>query len=341
MSLHESDALPKEKFLLCRPQGGLNDTLCQIELCWRYAARFNRTLIIDARKSGLHADFSEFFQQKKASNKILLDVSSEMFDFLNRLECFPGEIRGKIHDLDLVTWLTPNWVMKNTAVRLTFDFSKDYDQALLVHEQCGGGSSSFYLLEKLTIATKTLPIVLDRVRQFDGNYYAVHVRNTDLKTEYKAFFTALLPIVKNKRLLVCSDDLEVIQYARKFFSSSEILVSSDIPATNGGALHQNNTDYRTKNAIDAIVDLIALGKSEKLFFSNVTAGYTSGFSTLAAHLSRNKYVVDGLLGIPRTHLIPTSWRLKYLRRVYVREPTLRIMRRLTFQMVRWKSAVIG
>ena len=84
MSLHESDALPKEKFLLCRPQGGLNDTLCQIELCWRYAARFNRTLIIDARKSGLHADFSEFFQQKKASNKILLDVSSEMFDFLNR-----------------------------------------------------------------------------------------------------------------------------------------------------------------------------------------------------------------------------------------------------------------
>jgi hypothetical protein len=190
-----------------------------------------------------------------------------------------------------------------------------------VHEQCGGGSHSFSLLEKLSISSKIRPIILERISHFGGKYYAVHVRNTDLKTDYKEFFSEISPQLKNKPLLVCSDDLNVIQYARAFFSSSDILVSSEIPDTKGKAIHGDYSENSKKNSIDAIVDLIALGKSEKLFFSRVNAGHTSGFSALAAHLSRNKYVIKSLLGTPGVDLTVTGWRLKQYRRrlrVYLR-----------------------
>src|SRR5947209_3468047 len=39
--------LSKDRLLLCRPQGGLNDMLCQIEKCCQYADRVGRTVIVD------------------------------------------------------------------------------------------------------------------------------------------------------------------------------------------------------------------------------------------------------------------------------------------------------
>ena len=36
-----------EQVVLCRPEGGFNDILCQIELCWRYADAHERVLVVD------------------------------------------------------------------------------------------------------------------------------------------------------------------------------------------------------------------------------------------------------------------------------------------------------
>ncbi|MFA5957248.1 MAG: hypothetical protein WC811_11810 [Hyphomicrobium sp.] len=193
-----------------------------------------------------------------------------------------------------------------------FDFSKNYQEDVLAYEQWGGGSLSFGLMDKLRLSPKIRPMVLDRVRQFDGKYYAVHVRNTDLKTNYKDFFSKIVPEVSGKRLLVCSDDAAVIEYARNFFRSSEILTSSEIPDLGGKPLHIYGD--RKKSNIDTIVDLIALGKSQKLFFANVTEGRASGFSGLAGHLFTNKYLLDGLLESPRIDFAVIKWRVKKYRR---------------------------
>jgi hypothetical protein len=66
-----------ERYLLCRPHGGLNDTLCQIEKCWKYALKSDRVLIIDTRNSGLHADFSEYFEAKEKSLRFIFDTHPE------------------------------------------------------------------------------------------------------------------------------------------------------------------------------------------------------------------------------------------------------------------------
>lgn len=56
------------RYLLCRPRGGINDTLNQIELCWRYARSYNRILVVDTEylvSSGICISFSELFETHK------------------------------------------------------------------------------------------------------------------------------------------------------------------------------------------------------------------------------------------------------------------------------------
>jgi len=311
-----------ERYLLCRPHGGLNDTLCQIEKCWKYALKSGRILLIDTRNSGLHANFSEYFEAKERAFRFIFDIHPETLEFLNQLSCFPFELRGKLHLMDLAIFKAPNLVLKNNPrVPLTFDFSKEYEETVLVHEQYGGGKLSFDLLERLYIAPGPRALILSRISKLDSTYCAVHVRNTDLKTNYKDLFQRILPEIRGKRVLVCSDDAAVIEYAR-LNCPSEILTSSDIPDTSGVALHQ--LEDREKHVIDAIVDLIALGNAEKLYFSTHTHGGVSGFSRLAAHISQNKYVIGSLLQLPNSKPTLTKWRVtlrrkqlkEYLQRAY-------------------------
>jgi hypothetical protein len=92
---------------------------------------------------------------------------------------------------------------------------------------------------------------------------------------------------------------EVISYAKNFFTLSNVLTSSQTPQTGNKPLHLSTThsddEQRKKATINSIIDLIALGRSTELYFANVTAGHSSGFSRLAMYLCQNKNVIDALL----------------------------------------------
>lgn len=311
--------LNNEKYLLCRPRGGLNDTLCQIEHCWSYAENTNRILIIDAKISAINGKFSDYFEPKFPSDRVIFDLSNEQLAILNKLSCFPRDIQGRI-DSYTVTYSDEftNFVASDTNTLLTFNFHKTYKEQLLVHEQCGGWIRSFFALERLVICEKIRNTVLERLKVLDQEYYGVHVRNTDVKTDYVEFFSKISSEVKDRPLLVCSDDAQVISYARNFFKSQNILVSSNIADNQGQPLHYSTSFHddtlKRKQVIDSIVDLFALGRSSKLFFSTLmqSGGKTSGFSELALHLSNNKNVIDSLLHIPISQKPKLKWRFRLL-----------------------------
>lgn len=300
-----------EKFLLCRPRGGLNDALCQIEQCWRYAEKFGRTLIIDTLNSGLLAEFSEFFSPRDSLTKVHFSLSEEQLCFLNTLTCFPHSIQRKLNTYFAVySKDLGNYMDKETSEMLTFNFDKNYDELVLIHEQCGGGSLSFDLLNRISISENIRPIVLDRIQHLGHEYLAIHVRNTDYQTQYKDLFLDIYPSVTNKPLLICSDDAEVISHAKNFFTLSNVLTNSQSPQTGNKPLHLSSTHsddaQRKKATINSIIDLIALGRSTKLYFANVTAGHASGFSRLAMHLCQNKNVIDALLKLDTSTPSSTS-----------------------------------
>lgn len=298
----------EEKFVLCRPRGGLNDTLCQIERCREYAERHSRTLLIDSTRSGLLGEFSEFFQLRDETARVHLDLTDTQLKFLNTLSCYPHALRGKLDAYQPVySSEARNFLDKNTGIRPSFDFKKDYEEAVLVHEQCGGGKKSFALLDRIALAESLRPIVLSRIQALGEGYIAIHVRNTDYKTEYETFFRTLYPRVTNRSLLVCSDDAAVIAHARAFFDKSKIMTSSRAEYSGNRPphnWHKKRGSKRQRKAIttNAIVDLIALGRAKKLYFANVMGDFPSGYSRLAEYLCRHKRVIDALLGIKKSRL---------------------------------------
>ena len=297
-------------FLLCRPAGGLNDTLCQIEYCWEYAEKTNRHLIIDSLNSGVMAHFSEFFIPLHATDtaRVSFETSGQLLMTLNLLPCVPVEIQNRI-DTYAIKYVSGESFLRDaeTSARLGFDFSKDYEEALLVHHNAGGGRSSHKAIQRIRFNEKTAKTIRERLVSIGTHYDAVHVRNTDYTSDYKAFFETIYTQVCNRRLLVCSDDDRVVHFARAYFGQSEVLSLSSSAPTVGKPLHHptyyGSEKERCEATVRSLVDMVALAYAENLYVTTVTSpdgktpGIRSGFSNLCEFLNKNKSILDGLLGV--------------------------------------------
>lgn len=275
-----------EAYVICRPRGGLNDTLCQIEKCWQYAEMTGRTLLVDGSCSDFCRRISDIFVPRSETRSVHFDPDPLLLDQLDP----EGRAGGP-----------------RAASRRTFDFCRRYRTPVLIHERAGGGLESVHLLERVVLDAAVRAVVLERLAMLDASYLAVHVRNTDLRTDAGSLFRRIAPRVHGRTLLVCSDDARVIDQARRVFASSRVVTVSEIPDLTGAPLHHGaavqDEAVRRRHAVDAIVDLLALGGAETVFYATDSV-YTkrsgdrvkvSGFSRLAAHLASNKYLIDGLL----------------------------------------------
>ena len=296
-----------DRVLLCVPRGGLNDTLCQIEKCWRYAAQFDRQLIIDTRRSGLMGQFSDYFSILEKDTQVLNTLEHHHLTLLGARDCFPTELRGR-----LTTYTTTptqgeaktTYCDRESGAPVTFDFSADYPQDVLIHEQSGGGELSFSLLSKLVLADGVLPTIHERLSALPRDYLGVHIRNTDLKTDYETFFREIYPSTIEKTVLVCSDDPNVITCARRLLDRSEVITTGGVQislnALNGLPLHRSikllsDRDKRAQT-LNLLVDLIALGLAKDVLTTKCSNkdGY-SGFSNLASHLCMSRPLLGSLL----------------------------------------------
>ena len=174
------------KYLLCRPRGGLNDVLCQIEKCWRYAEKHRRILVIDTRDSGLMGSFFEYFSVKESSVPVRDFFSLNEIRAINQEKCLPKFCSGRLDILDAY-FLDPekNYVDRASNESITFDFEVDHAETLLVHEQSGGGTLSFACLNRLYVAEPVRQQVLLAMKKLPKIYSAIHIRNTDYQSNYK------------------------------------------------------------------------------------------------------------------------------------------------------------
>lgn len=309
-----------ERVLLCIPHGGLNDTLGQIEKCRRYAKAFDRVLIIDThRKSGILSHFSDFFEITDSGGvTVVPEVDESLQHHLNALTCNPPAVQnriGKYASLFSSEWR--NVCEKTSGGLITFDFEKDHEAQLLVHEQCGDGYLSEQLLPRLRLSTRARSEISMSLARLPRPYVGVHVRNTDYRTDYLPLFESIYDKTIGRNVLVCSDDPDVIVHARSFFRDSVVITATTIPNSARKPLHLRNSydsqEERVQATIMALTDLLALGGAEELCYAkSVTSGEPlrlgkSGFSLLADHIFRNKHLIASLLGLPETaHAEPAA-----------------------------------
>lgn len=304
----ENVAGPEERYLLCRPRGGLNDNLVQIEKCWLYAERYRRVMVLDTTvSSGIAMPFFKAFSVRKSQCKIVGYQDSGVSEKLNRMGTFPVEVAGRLDFYRAVYERDDdfsNFRDSDSGRRLTFDFSRDYPDQLLVHDQSGGGIESLECLRRLELSENFREKVrqrLDSVINDGEGYYAVHVRNTDYKTDFEKFFRKIFGRVAGKKLLLCSDNASVIRYAMSYFNQSRVFFMEMPPDTGGMGLHRyartQPDEERERYLVSAISDLIALSCSSRLFLAETSREKLSGYSRLAAMLHKRREVVMQLMGL--------------------------------------------
>jgi hypothetical protein len=288
-----------KRLLLCRPQGGLNDILVQIEKCCRYAELTGRTVIVDTQDSNLFQDdFEKYFFSKQ--ERLLFSTRKFPVDF-DLLDVFPEFLRSRVSSYK-ADWFSDTrcFCEVDTKRPLTFDFSKDYPQELVVHHDCGGGDIAIWTLLRCGIQGPLVNELKRRIQEIGGPYIAAHVRNSDYKTNYINLIEELR-LGPDVRFFLATDDRKVLEDFRAKLGQQRVISFSWLPLVSEKPFyHMRLTEEQAflRNR-DAIVDLLMLALSSSLRITqleeNAFGTKFSGFSMLAHSLWSAKIVLKHLI----------------------------------------------
>ena len=292
------------RWILARPRGGLNDTLCQIEKCWRFAEKTGRELVIDTKDSGLLLDFHEVFEVRDQGSKVIpRRLSEELVEELNKLSAFPPDVQGNVSAYDKFKDEHDEFYTLPSRQPLKFSLKRDISEDVVVYEGMGGGIDSFCALERLAFSPWLARTIIDSLRQLPEHYSSVHVRHSDMQTEYRP----LLSHVRRKNVgklpvFVASDHDQILREARVMFGEGMVLGLPSLSERIGAPLHLPSPglseEQRRIRTIEALSELFALGGADTLYFTEVSNRTgVSGFSRLAAHLAKKPSLRRTLLGI--------------------------------------------
>lgn len=278
------------KYILCEPCSGFNDTLSQIDRAWRYALKTQRVLIINTRRgSCFFDDFDNYFTVTAREPRTLCRLTRPLLRHLNSLPTHPRCLQGRLHAYSGF-WSEERACLleSSSGMPLSLDFERDYRQPLVVHAASGTGEP-VELLSGLRLKSELARSLAASLAVLGEDYDAVHVRNTDYRTAYKAYFLTLASRLKGRTVLVCSDDWKCREAAALMFSGSRVLSLTDIPRlADGEPLHTRPGDV-VKNNRDMLLDFIGLAGARALYAAPVDSlGRPGGFGRLALDLNRRK-----------------------------------------------------
>jgi hypothetical protein len=281
------------KYVLVRPEGGLNDMLVQTSRCYDYCLRYGRTLLVDTRyNDSFKDDFSFYF---KSTSDILKTNDSEVRDILYMLRSINSDCVPNIDFIDHKSHYSGShqaFISDENNCTISFDFYKHYDEVLLIHDNCGGGVPDFKLFEKLKLSDHIKNIFFERIKQIESfcnriNYSAVHIRNTDMRCGDIDNFINSLPF-RDEPFFISTDDINSLNKVKQIYNVIHFSNISNV--TNSMHLDEvDNIEKRSRN-IDSVVDLFLLSFSHNLIGST----HHSGYFILAKELMNNYTYRDAL-----------------------------------------------
>jgi len=284
-----------ERYLLCRPRGGLNDCLSQVYKTILHSIRHKRQLIIDSAGCGLCDAFSNYFETVIPFANIQTALNDQTKEELNRIPCHPKYFQGKLESYQLYY---------NTEICNMVDFKSnerpcittpDPPESLLLHDQLGGGAG-YKALPYFKLTEKAAREIIKRLGMLPKHYIAIHLRASDVDLDFRSFLNHVKPQLKGCDVLVCTDSLKALNASLNILDESTTHQVATIPDTGGVRIHDNPKHTTRSTNLDAIADLIALARAEQIIYPFGPNIHTSGFAQLAIDLSNRKDLLRQLVG---------------------------------------------
>ena len=302
-----------EPAILFRPLGGFNDTLCGLWRCAEYARRFKRLLIIDTYFSGLMADFGDFFEVNLEGVRV--ELAPRQDDLLAYVEAnsvrWPSD--SPISAREFLDREEYSGALDNREpIRQKFSTSTVYPERLLIHHSSGGGQASHKVLSEIRVRDDIKQQLRSFANTLPSRYFAIHVRHSDYKTEYRAFLRAAAKLSRSQNLsiFVGTDNSSVFDFAARILPANRLLLPRSSTAVKPGLALHNRSSYLSDNerrdaTVDMLATLFALAGSSRLTFPPVYKTeekdkiMISGFSQLADFLHRNDVAFESFFGLVR------------------------------------------
>lgn len=293
-----------DRFLLCRPSGGLYDMLCQIGLCCEYADKWKRLVVVDTNHVStryFRDRFSNYFISQRRN--LVLDISG----FARRLEnmpLLPAELSGRLHDYVAVAGEPcKSMVDQATGVPLTFDFSRDHEAPLLVHHTWGRTPYPLDALARMRLHPAIRHEVIGRLREIGPDFTGLHIRATDYQTDYRTGIAELRGKLAGP-VFLATDNRAVLDFMRTECPEAEIYSFSRLPA-HGQPLHdlKGRAEDVYESNRDAIADVMVLAHATRLnafrLRPNPMGASLSGYSMLAFALRKHRGLLARIMSAAR------------------------------------------
>lgn len=286
-----------ERWLICRPRGGLNDTLCQIHKSIVYSFTHQRNVLIDTTKAGLFDQFSNYFKTISPFATIHCHLDQDKLMELNRLSCYPNSFQGKLDNYDLI--YNPevgNYIDPATGERPGISWDEnDHPEIVLLNEQTGGGYGHL-ALPYFSFTNETSAHIANRLSKIPTKYVAMIIRHSDVKLDYREFLKSAKPFVNGLDVLVSTDSYEALAYARSFLDNAKVYDVADVPDVQGQTLLNTPGVTNRKIILGCLTQLIGLARAENILIPAGASVYPSGFTQLAMSLSGRNDLIRQLLG---------------------------------------------
>jgi hypothetical protein len=264
-----------------------------------------RIVVVDTNYPFSHYFNDEFKKYFYSTQRLLLLSTETVQEDLKSMSVFPHDLAGR---LDSYTThhirVNPYFIDTATKQPVTFDFSRDYPEQLIVHHLSGGGLASLYSLLRFRLSTALTRELEERVASTGGEYSAIHIRHTDYVTEYSEPLKNLAEKPPN-RLFLATDSRAVLDEFKATLKNTQVFNFSMVLSQDGKPIHYSKNikgDEIFNRNQDAILDLLMLALSKDLRISKLTnrdgtqdlPDY-SGFSKLAHALWTSKIILKHLL----------------------------------------------
>ena len=283
------------KYLLCRPKGGLNDCLFQVYKAITHSSRFKRRLIIDSTNWGLCDDFSNYFESIVPTENIQTVLTDQMRAEINTISCHPKSFQGKLDSYTLLLCEETGNFIDSLSKERPCIVTPDPPELLLLHDQCGGGPG-YNALPYFKFTIKTADAIKEKLSPLPRLYKAVHLRASDVNLDYKYFLNLIKPKLKNSDVLICTDSLQAFKDSIQILDESIVHKVADIPDTNGERIHDNPRITTRATNIDSMADLMGLAGAAEIIYPIGSNIHRSGFTDLAINLSQRNDLLRQLLG---------------------------------------------
>lgn len=213
----------------------------------------------------------------------------------------------KLNSISLKFKFIANYLnIRKKKICIKFDNIETHPAELIVHHMSGGGEESIKTLSLLKFKNEIINKINLKINFLGLDYDAIHIRNTDYKSEYITFFELIKPKTLCRRILLCSDNPDIMFVAKEKMGQTEIVfIEKYFPRsqTNNSPIHfqwgMSKETIQLNNVI-MLADLIGMAKSKNLYYPNLTENIHlarfSGFSMLAENLKSRPELVDQLMG---------------------------------------------